>query len=93
MGCVVNGPGEAAEADIGMAGGSGSGILFKKGKAVKKVAEKDQFVQMPFGRDQCNDIRKRGEPGMRYSEMFLPTVREVPSDAETASHQLMIRAG
>jgi prolyl-tRNA synthetase len=30
---------------------------------------------------------------MRYSEMFLPTVREVPSDAETASHQLMIRAG
>lgn len=30
---------------------------------------------------------------MRYSEMFLPTVREVPSDAETASHQLMVRAG
>lgn len=30
---------------------------------------------------------------MRYSEMFLPTVREIPSDAETASHQLMIRAG
>jgi prolyl-tRNA synthetase len=30
---------------------------------------------------------------MRYSEMFLPTVREVPSDAEVASHQLMLRAG
>ena len=30
---------------------------------------------------------------MRYSEMFLPTVREVPSDAETVSHQLMVRAG
>ena len=30
---------------------------------------------------------------MRYSEMFLPTVREVPSDAEIISHQLMIRAG
>jgi len=30
---------------------------------------------------------------MRYSEMFLPTVREVPSDAEVISHQLMIRAG
>jgi (E)-4-hydroxy-3-methylbut-2-enyl-diphosphate synthase len=39
MGCVVNGPGEAKEADIGIAGGRGQGILFKKGKAVKKVPE------------------------------------------------------
>jgi len=35
MGCVVNGPGEAREADIGIAGGDGTGILFKKGKVVK----------------------------------------------------------
>lgn len=35
----------------------------------------------------------KGEDGMRYSEMFLPTVREVPSDAEVTSHQLMLRAG
>jgi (E)-4-hydroxy-3-methylbut-2-enyl-diphosphate synthase len=41
MGCVVNGPGEAAEADIGIAGGRGSGILFKKGKIVRKVREED----------------------------------------------------
>lgn len=41
MGCVVNGPGEAKEADIGIAGGAGQGILFKKGKVVKKVKEKD----------------------------------------------------
>jgi len=41
MGCVVNGPGEAADADIGIAGGRGQGILFKKGKAVKKVKEQD----------------------------------------------------
>ena len=41
MGCVVNGPGEAADADIGIAGGKGYGILFKKGKAFKKVKEKD----------------------------------------------------
>jgi len=41
MGCVVNGPGEAAEADIGIAGGRGSGMLFKKGKAIKRVKEKD----------------------------------------------------
>jgi (E)-4-hydroxy-3-methylbut-2-enyl-diphosphate synthase len=39
MGCVVNGPGEAKEADIGIAGGDGTGILFKKGKFVKKVPQ------------------------------------------------------
>jgi len=41
MGCVVNGLGEAADADIGIAGGKGQGIIFKKGKAFKKVKEKD----------------------------------------------------
>jgi (E)-4-hydroxy-3-methylbut-2-enyl-diphosphate synthase len=41
MGCVVNGPGEAKEADIGVAGGKGVGIIFKKGKLFKKVAEKE----------------------------------------------------
>jgi (E)-4-hydroxy-3-methylbut-2-enyl-diphosphate synthase len=44
MGCVVNGPGEAAEADIGIAGGKRFGMLFKKGKIVRKVKESD-FVQ------------------------------------------------
>ncbi len=39
MGCVVNGPGEAKEADIGIAGGKGNGILFKRGKLLKKVPE------------------------------------------------------
>ena len=41
MGCVVNGPGEAREADIGIAGGRGQGILFKKGKVVRKVPEEE----------------------------------------------------
>ncbi|MGL4652560.1 flavodoxin-dependent (E)-4-hydroxy-3-methylbut-2-enyl-diphosphate synthase [Cetobacterium sp.] len=41
MGCVVNGPGEAKEADYGVAGGKGVGVLFKKGQIVKKVDEKD----------------------------------------------------
>ena len=41
MGCVVNGPGEAREADIGIAGGNGIGILFSKGKVIKKFDEKD----------------------------------------------------
>ena len=39
MGCVVNGPGEAKEADIGIAGGQGNGLLIKKGEIVKKVPE------------------------------------------------------
>jgi len=39
MGCIVNGPGEAKEADIGVAGGEGTGILFKKGKVVKKFPQ------------------------------------------------------
>jgi len=41
MGCVVNGPGEAKEADIGIAGGNGEGIIFRKGIIVKKVKEED----------------------------------------------------
>lgn len=39
MGCIVNGPGEAREADIGIAGGNGEGLLIKKGEIVKKVPE------------------------------------------------------
>lgn len=41
MGCVVNGPGEAREADIGIAGGIGEGLLIKKGKVIKKVKESE----------------------------------------------------
>jgi (E)-4-hydroxy-3-methylbut-2-enyl-diphosphate synthase len=41
MGCEVNGPGEAKEADIGIAGGLGCGVLFKKGKILKKVSEEE----------------------------------------------------
>lgn len=43
MGCVVNGPGEAREADIGIAGGIGEGLLIKKGEIIKKVPE-DQLL-------------------------------------------------
>ena len=41
MGCAVNGPGEAREADFGLAGGRGEGLFFRNGKIVGKVAEKD----------------------------------------------------
>ncbi|MGN0584635.1 MAG: flavodoxin-dependent (E)-4-hydroxy-3-methylbut-2-enyl-diphosphate synthase [Ruminococcus sp.] len=41
MGCIVNGPGEAREADIGIAGGDGCAIIFKKGETLRRVAEED----------------------------------------------------
>lgn len=41
MGCVVNGPGEAKEADVGIAGGDGCGLVFKKGEIIKKVAQEE----------------------------------------------------
>ena len=46
MGCVVNGPGEAKEADYGVAGGKGVGVLFKKGEIVKKVNEGDILKEL-----------------------------------------------
>lgn len=55
MGCAVNGPGEAREADIGIAGGIGEGLIFKKGKIIKKVPEDklfDEFIK------ELNDILK-----------------------------------
>ncbi len=41
MGCVVNGPGEAREADVGLAGGRGEGLLFRHGEVVRKVPESE----------------------------------------------------
>jgi len=52
MGCAVNGPGEAREADIGIAGGKGEALLFKKGKIIKKVPE-ENIVQ-----ELLNEIEK-----------------------------------
>jgi len=46
MGCIVNGPGEAKEADIGIAGGKGKAVLFKKGEILRTVEEKDIFVEL-----------------------------------------------
>ena len=47
MGCVVNGPGEAREADVGIAGGKGEGILFRKGQIVAKVPE-ERLMEVLF---------------------------------------------
>ncbi len=57
MGCSVNGPGEAREADVGIAGGKGFGLLFKKGKVVGKVKE-DQMVKRLM--QEVNSILSKG---------------------------------
>jgi (E)-4-hydroxy-3-methylbut-2-enyl-diphosphate synthase len=46
MGCIVNGPGEAKEADIGIAGGDGNGLIYKKGEILRKVAEEDLLDEL-----------------------------------------------
>jgi (E)-4-hydroxy-3-methylbut-2-enyl-diphosphate synthase len=46
MGCIVNGPGEAREADIGIAGGKGKGAIFKKGELVKSVPEEKLLEEL-----------------------------------------------
>ncbi|MBS7175554.1 MAG: (E)-4-hydroxy-3-methylbut-2-enyl-diphosphate synthase, partial [Clostridiales bacterium] len=46
MGCVVNGPGEAREADIGIAGGDGCAVLFKKGEIIRKIPEEEVITQL-----------------------------------------------
>jgi len=57
MGCVVNGPGEAKEVDIGIAGGDGTGVLFRKGRVVKKFAQ-DKLVDVLLDevRQYVNDL-------------------------------------
>jgi (E)-4-hydroxy-3-methylbut-2-enyl-diphosphate synthase len=58
MGCVVNGPGEAKEADIGVAGGLGVGIIFKKGKLYKKVAEQELLAVFLEELDKLTEEKK-----------------------------------
>lgn len=52
MGCVVNGPGEAREADLGIAGGDGEGLLFKKGEILKKLPEEELLGALKSELDQ-----------------------------------------
>lgn len=62
MGCVVNGPGEAREADIGIAGGKGVGIIFKKGQLYKKVPE-NELLDVFLAELDLMEEEKRKEQG------------------------------
>lgn len=55
MGCVVNGPGEAKEADLGIAGGKGEGLLIKKGEIIRKVPENELLSTLKYELDNWKD--------------------------------------
>lgn len=55
MGCVVNGPGEAKEADIGIAGGIGEGLLIKKGEIIRKVPEQELLATLKYELDNWKE--------------------------------------
>lgn len=55
MGCAVNGPGEAREADIGIAAGNGNGIIFKKGKILRKVSEENLLDELLIEIEKIGD--------------------------------------
>jgi (E)-4-hydroxy-3-methylbut-2-enyl-diphosphate synthase len=57
MGCVVNGPGEAREADVGIAGGKGSAALFAKGQVLRTVSEEEM---LPALLEQIEILRREG---------------------------------
>lgn len=63
MGCTVNGPGEAREADVGIAGGKGCGLLFKKGKLVRKVPEEELVDALITEIDEILEERKNNNAG------------------------------
>ena len=55
MGCAVNGPGEAKEADIGIAGGIGEGLLIKKGQIIRKVPENEFLSTLTYELDHWKE--------------------------------------
>lgn len=79
MGCVVNGPGEARDADVGLAGGNSKGIIFRKGKIVKTVAEEDMVEALKAEILQVVEERRNGtymdevEESNRYKPMITLT--------------------
>ena len=77
MGCVVNGPGESRDADVGLAGGKGSGVIFRKGKVIKTVPE-DQFLDAVLKRGSQPAPTQRGEAGLSR--------RRYPGDSRYPPH-------
>jgi prolyl-tRNA synthetase len=120
MGCAVNGPGEAGDADFGIAGGRDVGFIYAHGRVLRKVqseilvdelfAEIDRWLADGMKRPKRLKMAKPAalamaearssrstvwpdNDGRRQSQLFVPTLREPPTDAEAASHKLLVRGG
>lgn len=77
MGCIVNGPGEAKDADVGLAAGAGKAIIFRKGKIVKTVLEADMLQELTEEIDRVIEDRKNGifdEPEESPASAYKPTI-------------------
>ena len=123
MGCAVNGPGEAGDADFGIAGGRDVGFIYAHGRVLKKVpsetlidelfVEIDRWLAEGMKRPKRLKMAKPAALAMaeasliplelapslaglmiaRQSQLFIPTLREAPADAEAVSHKLLVRGG
>ncbi len=77
MGCIVNGPGEAKDADVGIAAGAGKAIIFRKGKIVKNVLEADMLEELTKEIHAVIEDRKNGiydEPEEDASSAYRPMI-------------------
>jgi len=80
MGCVVNGPGESKDADVGLAAGNGQGVIFRKGKIVRRVAEADMLDALKSEIRQVLDDRRNGiveESELDRYQPAKPTIKLV----------------
>jgi (E)-4-hydroxy-3-methylbut-2-enyl-diphosphate synthase len=62
MGCVVNGPGEAVESDVGVAGGDGVGLIYVGGKVLRKVGEEEIIEVMAREVERIVEEKRAGQP-------------------------------
>jgi len=72
MGCVVNGPGESRDADVGLAAGNGKGVIFRKGKIVRTVAELDMLQALKDEIQLVLAERQHGESQSESDDRYRP---------------------
>ncbi len=89
MGCVVNGPGESRDADVGLAGGKGRGIIFRKGQVVKTVPE-DQFLDAVL--KEVASLLPEHEAKLVYPEGGIKEVAGIHRTREEGMRLLIVQS-
>jgi (E)-4-hydroxy-3-methylbut-2-enyl-diphosphate synthase len=74
MGCVVNGPGEARDADVGIASGRGKGVIFRKGRTVRTVAESEMLDALKAEIKQVIADRQNGVADEPERDAYKPMI-------------------